>query len=69
MFMTMKYQCLRFIYVHSYVLACRDFGFCATSSPLPLLFCVIILLATVNGLAFPGSLDEAMMSGALMTGI
>ena len=51
------------------VLACRDFGFCATSSPLPLLFCVIILLATVNGLAFPGSLDEAMMSGALMTGI
>ena len=42
----------------------RFWGLCHLL-PLPLLFCVILLLATVNGLAFPGSLDEAMMSGAL----
>ena len=52
-----------------YDLACCDFGFLPPPPPSSPLFCVIIVLATVNGLAFPGSLDEAMMSGALMTGI
>ncbi len=37
--------------------------------PLPLLFCVILLLATVNGLAFRGSLQEAMMSGVLFNSL
>ena len=66
MFMTMKYQCLSFIYVLCFSMS-RFWVLCHLPLALPPFFCVIILLATVNGLAFPGSLDEAMMSGALMT--
>ena len=63
----MKYaydnEFLSFLYVQCFSMS-RFWVWCHLL-PLPLLFFVILLLATINGLAFPGSLDEAMMSGAL----
>ena len=66
MFMTMKYQCLSFIYVLCFSMS-RFWVLGHLLLPLPFCFVsLFFLLVTVNGLVFPGSLDEAMMSGALM---